>query len=442
MPPRPRPRPANRQASDQVPKTASSMTQAVPLVKTDRELELDKGDELFLRNRNRTAKDWKRLDLLEKHQADQSSDRNSDVEDVSDASSGTPRKRRKTRQVDDGDLPRWTRQADISLLASDDESDAEIVDVTSREVVDPSSSAFNGDKRPRSRSRSLTPPPELSMHQIQNVRNVVRMALGNVPRPVSPSNEYIDESMESIVLDEDLASIAREVQAQVKDGGDLEFRGGPEDVTIKAHWMPHPQNPGGRADVWTFVMKRHDTFHALFEEIAATAGIPTRSLVVTHNGSRVFASATPHSLKIWAEAQMVASDFATSEYLREHRHERAPPTGALAQWSPPPGSADGDESESDTQSNAGGDGGDAFKLVVRSGVTEDVALKVRPTTSCGAIVKAFLKRAGIADKYLEGKNFRGKRGPRLMVDGEQMDPDTPISEADLEDGDQVEIGGL
>jgi hypothetical protein len=42
------------------------MTQAAPLAKTDRELELDKGDELFLRNRNRTAKDWKKLDKLTK----------------------------------------------------------------------------------------------------------------------------------------------------------------------------------------------------------------------------------------------------------------------------------------------------------------------------------------------------------------------------------------
>ena len=58
MPPRPRPRPANRQASDQ--NAASSSTTRV--VKTDRELELDKGDELFLRNRNMTAKDWKKVD--------------------------------------------------------------------------------------------------------------------------------------------------------------------------------------------------------------------------------------------------------------------------------------------------------------------------------------------------------------------------------------------
>jgi hypothetical protein len=67
MPPRPRPRPANRQASDQTQHGASSsMTQGVSLAKTDRELELDKGDELFLRNRNRTANDWKKLDRLAK----------------------------------------------------------------------------------------------------------------------------------------------------------------------------------------------------------------------------------------------------------------------------------------------------------------------------------------------------------------------------------------
>src|SRR5258708_5082872 len=138
MAPRPRPRPANRQASDQAQNVASSsMIQGVSLAKTDRELELNKGDELFIRNRNRTARDWKKLDKLAKgesghlfdsylimnadacivEQVGQSSDANSDVEEVSDASSGTPRKRRKARarQRDDNDLPGWTRHADIDM---------------------------------------------------------------------------------------------------------------------------------------------------------------------------------------------------------------------------------------------------------------------------------------------------------------------------------------
>src|SRR6267154_3058844 len=134
-----------------------------------------------------------------------------------------------------------------------------------------------------------------------------------------------------------------------------------------------------------------------------------------------------------------ASDLVTYEYLRKHRQDRPPPTAnAPAQESSPPGSAEDGESDSDSQSMADDDDDDIFKLVVRSGVTKDITLKVRPTTSCSAIVKAFLKRAGIADKYPGGKNPRGKGEPRLMVDGEHMRPETLISEADLEDGDQVE----
>ena len=138
-----------------------------------------------------------------------------------------------------------------------------------------------------------------------------------------------------------------------------------------------------------------------------------------------------------------ASNITTYEYLREHRQERPPPTAdALAQGSSPPRSTEDGESESESQSMADEDDGDIFKLVVRSGVTRDVILKVRPTTTCGAIVKAFLKRAGIADQHLEGRSIRGGGGPRLMIDGGRMDPETPISEADLEDGDQVEVDGL
>jgi hypothetical protein len=144
-----------------------------------------------------------------------------------------------------------------------------------------------------------------------------------------------------------------------------------------------------------------------------------------------------------------ASDLTTFEYLREHRHEHPPPVAdGPSQSSSPSCSAEEDPGfESDARSMAEDDDDDVFKLVVRSGVTKDVTLKVRPTTTCGAIVKAFLRRAGIADKYAysEGKSSRGKSaasGPRLMIDGEHMSPDIPISEADLEDGDQVEVTGL
>ncbi|SRR6266702_7255960 len=74
--------------------------------------------------------------------------------------------------------------------------------------------------------------------------------------PDSPTNDFIDDSVDTIVLDEDLASIAREVQARVKRRGDVESGGGPEIVTIKVRWLRQSQNSDGRADVLTFEMKR------------------------------------------------------------------------------------------------------------------------------------------------------------------------------------------
>jgi hypothetical protein len=58
------------------------------------------------------------------------------------------------------------------------------------------------------------------------------------------------------MLDEELVSIARDVRAQVNRGGDVGQLGGPEIVTIKVHWLPHPLNVDGHNDIWTFEMKR------------------------------------------------------------------------------------------------------------------------------------------------------------------------------------------
>ena len=106
---------------------------------------------------------------------------------------------------------------------------------------------------------------------------------------------------------------------------------------------------------------------------------------------------------------------------------------------PPPSQDQGGESQT-------------FKLIVRSERTKDkdIALTVRPTTKCGAIVRAFLKKAGLEAEYPEGGaptkgRGRGKAAakvPALSVDGDRMDAETEIGEADLEDGDQVDVVGL
>ncbi len=97
---------------------------------------------------------------------------------------------------------------------------------------------------------------------------------------------------------------------------------------------------------------------------------------------------------------------------------------------------------------------DSFRLVVRSERTagKNITLLVRPTTKCGAIVRGFLKKAGLEAEYPasppaakgrgRGKAAAPAKAPALSVDGDRMDPETEIGEADLEDGDQVDVVGL
>lgn len=110
----------------------------------------------------------------------------------------------------------------------------------------------------------------------------------------------------------------------------------------------------------------------------------------------------------------------------------------------PPAVPDTDKEEDD---------GEKLKLTLRSKkTTQDIVLVVRPTTTCGAIVRAFLKKAGLADEYpavMSGStsSTKKKRGvqptdPRIYIEGDKMGNEVEIGEADVEDGDMVEVGGL
>ncbi|KAI0051098.1 hypothetical protein FA95DRAFT_1580837 [Auriscalpium vulgare] len=466
MPPRPRPRPANRSTAS----TASTSSRALENQKSEREVELDKEDVFFMRNRNRTAKDWKKLETREKGQSaalpillcglkDRVELDNPVALGSSDVEEGgsTPRKKRpkmgrRGETKDSNGMPTWTRQDSAPLLSDDDDDDLEIIEGYSLAEDGPDGDRAAGharQKRARSRSRSITPPPKLTMQARQNARNRVRQALEVVPRAPSPTFGLPDDSAD-IVLDPELASIARDARkhAQHDVAQSADTGGGPEDVTIKVTWRPHPQNAEGKTESWAFRMKRHDQFSVVVDEVADLAGVLAEALVLSLEGSRVFASATPHSLRIWAEAELDASDRMTYEYLREHRHVRpAHAAEAHRDTRSPSVTGAGDDSEAEVQSvQDADDDDDTFKLILRSASTKDVTVTVRPTTTCGAVVTAFLRRTGLMDSNPESKGAKKKAssasGPRLMIDGERMDPATPISEADLEDGDQVEVVGL
>ena len=113
------------------------------------------------------------------------------------------------------------------------------------------------------------------------------------------------------------------------------------------------------------------------------------------------------------------------------------------------------QSDGESESDEG-----KFKLILRSALTinKEIGLVVRPTTKCSAIVKAFLKKAGLAGQYPEvfadGSSSMAKKGgrkskggeagkdPRLCLDGDKLDNESEIGDADLEDGDMIEVVGL
>lgn len=152
---------------------------------------------------------------------------------------------------------------------------------------------------------------------------------------------------------------------------------------------------------------------------------------------------------ICSTADPVACDKVTHEYLRQHplatSNSTYDPTALMENPSDtdlasPPQPTQVSDAESDSDD-------DTFKLVIQSAIAKSITLTVRPTTKCGAIVKAFLKKAGVVDKYsavfgATGPKKKGAKDPRLCVDGDKMDNEVEISVADLDDGDQVEIVGL
>jgi hypothetical protein len=144
-----------------------------------------------------------------------------------------------------------------------------------------------------------------------------------------------------------------------------------------------------------------------------------------------------------------ACDKTTHEYIRTHRHQRSPSPSFDQFGAGTDGpSRQGTQDLSDTSDAELLDSQDSqkFKLTLRSALTsKDITLTVRPTTTCGAIVKAFLKSAGLADKYPGGSGQTPKKagkGPMLCLDGDKLEPGSEIGDADLEDGDLVEVVGL
>jgi len=222
----------------------------------------------------------------------------------------------------------------------------------------------------------------------------------------------------------------------------------PHEVIINVQWRYHPSERGQKTLRWMFHVNRSDNLRHIFKEVADAMKVPPDDIVLTLKGHKVYASVSPAALGIWSDGEFDACLGATYELLKDSR------LGAPSDLhvTTDEGEESG-EGSSDTDS-IGDAAEDTFKVTLRSVKTpKGIVLTVRPQTKCGAILKAYLRKAGLANEYLErdtgarGRN-RGRRsviiasGPRLVVDGDKLDNEVEIREADVEDGDIIEVNGL
>ncbi|KXN82859.1 hypothetical protein AN958_02133 [Leucoagaricus sp. SymC.cos] len=502
--PRPRPRavPAQKSSAGDASGTNNGASSTISLG----EIQIDDCDDLFVVNRRRTKETWRKLDEINEVAANAGSDSESDTPRL------TPNRKRPKKDA----TPQWRKnQENIRLLSTQSSSDSES-DLEITGVATPGKGKHKRQKT-RSKSRSLTPPPDLPAAVLANARNIIRQAIdSNIGRAPSPTAfDDFDNSTDTVVLDPELQRIAKSVTSQTTHQQSVPSLSGStaEKVEVHVRWQKHPLNPGEHEPLFKYRMGVDEPFRDLFECVAEDAQVLVGSLVLSYKNKRIFPATRPDSFGIWGGLmELTACHQKTYDFIqqqaRELRQTRSPvakkPTYNTNPVNPaeenviniPSDDEDADDSDihittphqnntSETpaaesnssppkasqESDAGSESDVAkFKLVLRSNKTaKDITLIVRPTTKCGAIVKAYIKKAGLAEQYSHLFNeggaieapvlptrgrgrSRGKgrgRGrdpslpdPRISVDGDKMENDTEIGDADLDDGDMVEVVGL
>jgi hypothetical protein len=139
-----------------------------------------------------------------------------------------------------------------------------------------SKSPSRNPKRPRSRSRSITPPPELAPEQERTARNLVRYALNNLAtvhfiypdrqalgvsnrRSVSPQSTHLDHlrAEDTEAFDPELASIAlRSTKASGLFPSGMGEDDSPHEAIINVQWRYHPSEKSQKTLRWTFRANR------------------------------------------------------------------------------------------------------------------------------------------------------------------------------------------
>ncbi|KDQ11138.1 hypothetical protein BOTBODRAFT_35672 [Botryobasidium botryosum FD-172 SS1] len=430
--PRPRPRPRARPAiatntSEPTASTSKSPTEKSPIGEVKDGGDADDVDAFFLRNHGPNK--WKVIEEREKR-LESAQPEVLEVEE-SDEEPTSPKKRRRGQSSRAKALPRWTQQPlrNFSSTTPDPSTIALISDEEEDSDAGPSSRVMARPKK-RSRSRSLTPPPQMPAEQLLRARNAVMQTLGLEALPERSSSPTPDQApAPSVDLSPELAAIAAQIKASAKqvDPSSLRTARGPEKVKVRVKWVDHPLMPRAQPlKTLAFMIKREDSFRELFNHSALRGGMARERLVMTYEGRLVFPGGTPDDLEIWDEAEFEAYESGAYEYIKAQRQ-----AASEAPKKPTAEELDGIQEIMQEEDHVAS----RLKLSFRSArFTKPTTLSVKATATCASIVEKYLRAVDVKD-VAKGK-------VHLEIDGEALDGESSIADADLEDGDLVEVIGL
>ncbi|KAG8714437.1 hypothetical protein FRC09_017636 [Ceratobasidium sp. 395] len=310
-------------------------------------------------------------------------------------------------------LPSWTyRTREISSVPPESDEDSSELEILDDDALQAPSQPL---PQPKLRERSITPPPDDIKYQASNqARAVLSKLYYDDDREPSPEGE----SQGAIELLPELAAIQRNVRATSAAPESSETR----TVELNIKWFPHPEQPqyfekGDHS--WTFNNKPFGEVRRML------TGFPPPVLPILRcKGRKLFDGGTPASLFAGKKLEIQAMTLATHQYYEERHQDplSAPPS---------------DEVENEATNSREGSpaaAGDKITLRLRTGPKDNhpQTVRVLSNSTIETVIAAFLSKTGRT----------GMQGVRLQIDGEDLEMESTIADADLEDGDLVEVAGI
>ncbi|QRV92364.1 ubiquitin-like Rad60 SUMO-like protein [Ceratobasidium sp. AG-Ba] len=415
--PRPKPRPKPKTLPN-APVSSTSATSAGSSTPVKSSGATDDDDDLFIRHDpNRIAATYSQQKKARAHSPVPA------TQDVTyfnnhDNSEDSPesKRRRKEQGGRSKPLPAWTYQTrevpSLPIETDSDSSGPEILDDIDQAPSQPLA-------KPKLRERSITPPPDEIRYQASSQAQAI---LSNIyhddEREVTPEGE----SQDVIELLPELAAIQRNARAtsaapELSDNRQVE---------LHVKWIPHPEKPqhfeqGEHS--WTFQVPQNKPFSEVRRMLT---GIQLTSLPVLRKGpKRLFDGGTPGSLFVGTKLEIQAMTLATHQYFEE-RH--------LDPSSAPPGDDVDEEIAINSREGSPAATEEKISLKLRAGPKDNnpTTVRVLSNSTVGDVVAAFLNKIGRP----------GAQGVRLQNDGEDLDMEATLADAELEDGDLVEVVGI